>query len=278
MPFYENPYFNQEKTLPTYGSLSAIPGLSGWNVLTRFDITPYLCQLLKVANIPYVDPVVKIEDENGFDYNHFLDSYFSQLSAIGANDRVNFAEVWKEVSLEFLPRAFTQLEIAQAGGCQVINNYICNADGIKIQQASSTCKEGEQYLKPITPQELQTFITNYIQTKYNNHSDGLISYIKREFINKGWSIKLVCYTKVYVFLIEASRTATTTTLDENNKEKIITYTEKQFIKYYYDQKEYISKKLNKPLSLRDIILFDEEPQNYVALSEAMIIDKIPNYS
>jgi len=274
MPFYENPYYNQNYTLPTYGSLSAIPGLSGWNVLNRFDITPYLCQLLKLANIPYVDPVVKIENENGFDYEHFLDSYFAQLSAIGANERVNFGEVWKAVSLEFLPRAFTQLEIAQAGGCQVINNYICNPEGIKIQEASSTCQEGDQYLKPITAQELQTFITDYIQVKYNTHSDGLISYIKREFINKGWTVKLIFYSKVYLFLIEASRTVTTKDANGNN----ISYTEKKFIKYYYDQRDYISQKLNIPITTRYTLTFDEEPQNYVALSEAMLVDKIPNYS
>lgn len=274
MPFYENPYFNQNYVLPTYASLSAIPGLSGWDALTRFDITPYLCQLLKLANVPNIDPVVRIENENGFDYEHFLDSYFAQLSAIGANERVNFGEVWKAVSLEFLPRAFTQLEIAQTGGCQVINNYICNAEGVKIQQASSTCKEGEQYLKPITAQELQTFINSYIQVKYNNHSDGIISYIKREFINKGWTIKLIFYEKVYLFLIEASRTVTTKDANGND----ISYTEKKFTKYYYDQREYISQKLNIPITTRYTLTFDEEPQNYVALSEAMLVDKIPNYS
>lgn len=274
MPFYENPYFNQNYVLPTYASLSAIPGLSGWDALTRFDITPYLCQLLKLANVPNVDPVVRIENENGFDYEHFLDSYFAQLSAIGANERVNFGEVWKAVSLEFLPRVFTQLEIAQTGGCQVINNYICNAEGIKIQQASSTCREGEQYLKPVTAQELQTFINNYIQVKYNNHSDGLISYIRREFINKGWTIKLIFYQKVYLFLIEASRTVTTKDANGNN----ISYTEKKFIKYYYDQRDYISQKLNIPITTRYTLTFEEEPQNYVALSEAMLVDRIPNYS
>jgi hypothetical protein len=274
MSFYQNPYYNQNYTLPTYSSLSAIPGLSGWNALNPFDITPYLCQLLKLANVPYVDPVVKIENENGFDYEHFLDSYFAQLSAIGANERVNFGEVWKAVSLEFLPRAFTQLEIAQAGGCQVINNYICNAEGIKIQQASSTCQEGEQYLKPITSQELQTFVTNYIQVKYNNHSDGLISYIKREFINKGWSVKLIFYSKVYLFLVEASKQATAKDANGND----VSYTQKEFIKYYYDQRDYISQKLNIPITTRYTLTFDEEPQNYVALSEAMLVDKIPNYS
>ena len=271
--FYQNPEYNPQYLPKTFASLSAIPGPSGWNILDRFDITPYLCQLLKIANIPNVDPLVLAQNEQGFDYENFLNSYFSQLSTIGANERVNFGQVWNAVSLEFLPRAFTQIEIAQSGGCQVIDNYICTEDGTKIKEASSTCKEGDEFLKPITAEELENFIVNFIQTIYKNHSDSFITYVRRNFINKGWTVKLVFYSRVYLFLVEASKQTTQVINNQN-----VTYTEKIFKKYYQDQKDYISSRLNIPITTINDLIFDELPQNYAALSEALLENPIPDYS
>lgn len=271
--FYQNPKFNEKYLPKTYASLSAIPGPSGWNVLDRFDIAPYLCQLLKIANIPDVDPLVLAQNEEGFDYDNFLNSYYGQLSAIGANERVNFGQVWSAVSLEFLPRIFTQLEIAQAGGCQVIDNYICTADGTKIKQASSTCREGDQFLKPITPEELENYIVSFIQTAYKNHSEAFIKYIRENYINQGWNVRLLFYSRSSFFLIEASR-ETTQVVDGQD----VTYTEKIFKRYYQDQKEYISIRLGISLTVINDLIFNETPKNYAALSEALLEDPIPDYS
>lgn len=273
MPFYQNPYFNQSYLLPTYPSLSAFPSAtSGWNILEKFDATPYLCQLLKMANVPDVDPVIRIENENGFDYEHYLDSFYAQLSSMRSDPRVSFADVWTEVSTVFLPRSLTQIEIAQAGGCQVIDNYICNADGIKIKEASSTCKEGEEFLKPITSQEITNFVTNFIQNKYNNYSDGFIEYINKNYKNKGWTIKLIFYSRIYFFYVEASKKYTTLVKGVSTQ-----FTDKKFFKYYQDSKDYISQKMNIPITLNTGFTFEEEPLNYVELSEAIVLDPIPDY-
>ena len=188
------------------------------------------------------------------------------------DDRVNFGEVWKEVSLEFLPRSLTQIEIAQAGGCQVINNYICNADGIKIKEASSTCKEGEQFLKPITSQEITQFVTNYIDERYNYYSDGFVEYINKNYKSKGWSIKLIYYSKIYFFYVEASKKYITLVNNVSTE-----FTDKKFFKYYQNSKEYISEKLNVPITINNGYTFNEEPYNYVELSEAISLNPIPDY-
>jgi hypothetical protein len=273
MPFYQNPYINQNFVPSTYPSLSAFPSAtSGWNILERFDATPYLCQLLKIANIPEVDPVIRIENENGFDYEHYLDSFYAQLSSMRSDLRISFGDVWNEVSTVFLPRSLTQIEIAQAGGCQVIDNYICNADGIKIKEASSTCKEGEEFLKPISSQEITDFVTNYIQETYNDFSDGFIDYIIKTYRSQGWTIKLIFYSRIYFFYVEASK-ITTRVVDGVNTQ----FTDKKFFKYYQDSKEYISEKMAIPIIVNEGFVFDEEPYNYVELSEAIALDPIPDY-
>lgn len=273
MPFYQNPYFNQNYLLPTYPSLSALPAAkSGWNILERFDATPYLCQLLKLANVPNIDPVVRIENENGFDYEHYLDSFYAQLSAMRSDPRVSFGDVWTEVSTVFLPRSLTQIEIAQAGGCQVINNYICNADGVKIKEASSTCKEGEEFLKPITSEEITNFVTNYIDERYNYYSDGFVEYINKNYRSQGWTIKLIFYSKIYFFYVEASKVMTEVINGVNTQ-----YTDKKFFKYYQDSKEYISEKMGIPITVNSGFTFNEEPRNYGELSEAIVLDPIPDY-
>lgn len=273
MPFYQNPYFNQNYLLPTYPSLSALPAAkSGWNILERFDATPYLCQLLKLANVPNIDPVVRIENENGFDYEHYLDSFYAQLSSMRSDPRVSFGDVWTQVSTVFLPRSLTQIEIAQAGGCQVINNYICNADGVKIKEASSTCKEGEEFLKPITSEEITNFVTNYIQERYNYYSDGFVEYINKNYRNQGWTIKLIFYSRIYFFYVEASKKYITLVNKVSTE-----FTDKKFFKYYQDSKEYISEKMGIPITLNSGFAFEEEIRNYGELSEAIVLDPIPDY-
>jgi hypothetical protein len=265
MSFYQNPYFNHTYTPATYESLSAIPALSGWNPLERFDYVPYLCQLLKTANLNYVDPVIKIEKEGGFDYEHFLDSYYAQLTALG-EPRVNFGELWKQAGIDLLPRALTQIEIAQSGGCQVIDNYICDADGNRIKQASATCKEGDEYLKPITAQEIVEYATNFIQNKYNKHADDFAEYVKRNFIDKGWEVNLLFYDKMYIFYVEATKNRR----QENE--------EREYLKYYQNSRKHVSDKLGIPITIKNgYFLENDNPENFRKMINHFVLPSIPNY-
>jgi hypothetical protein len=234
MAYYTNPYFNHRyvpKTY-TYEELDKKIALSGWDILENAtdDMIPYLCQLLKVTDIADVDPAVVIQNEEAFDFNKYLDTFYKQLSSMDEG-RVNFYEVWQEVSNTILPRALTQIELAQSGGCQIIDGFICNSDGIKIKEKTSVCDENSDYRKPITYNEITNAVTVFMDLKKNDHADSFINYIETNYINQGWDVKLYFMVKISFFYIKATK--------ENNKDV--------FFKYYLDRRDYLSDKLNIPI-------------------------------
>lgn len=260
MAYYKNPYFNHEYVPATYSSLSSIVALSGWNPLESQDFTAYLCQILKNANLPNVDPVITIENENGFDYEGYLNGFYAQLSAIG-DDRVNFYQVWNEISTTIVPRAIAQIEIAQEGGCQLIDGYICNADGTKIKKASNICQPVKDYKVPITYNEIVTKVTDYMKMKYDEHSDAFATYIKNNFIDNGWNVFLIFYPKMYIFYVEAKKD-----------------TSREYIKYYQESRARVSEKLNIPITEKTgYFLENDSPENFRKMIENFVVPSIPDY-
>lgn len=270
MSFYQNPYFNSDYIPATYADLSASVALSGWDPLENPDYSAYLCQLLKNATNPEVDPIIRIENETPFNYETYLSSFYEQLSTLG-DTRVNFYEVWTEITNTILPRAITQIEIAQAGGCQVVDGFICNEEGIALKKASTNCREGEEFLKPVTQIEIVNTVTNFIQNKQNLHSDAFVEYTQKTFIDKGWEVNLIYYSKMHMFYVEAIR---------NKGKKNET---REYKKYYQDSRNYISNKLNIPLTTIDDYIFRVEDtengrNNADKLIKHLIIDPLPNYT
>lgn len=254
MAYYQNPNYNHAYTPPTYENIkswyNATSATRSWaNPLNGFDPIPFFCQLLKVANLPEIEPVVSMQKENGFDYENYLETYFVKLTAIG-DSRVNFYETWKEISNEFLPKIITQIELAQSGGCQIIDGYICDKDGITIKKASSTCKEGDEAVEPIVPEKIVDKVKNFIETKRNEHADYFIQYVSAKYLNnptEKWIATLVFYPSIYSFITELSTY-------KNNAEY------KDFIKYYWDQKDYVSEKLQ--INITQKYTFPFNNQNY----------------
>lgn len=261
MAYFQNSFYDISKLPATFSTLSAIAP-SGWNPLQRFDMRPYLCQLVKNATNPNVDPVIRIEKQGDFDYENYLNPYYAQLSAMRSDGRVDFYSVWSAVQTEFFPRVLTQIEIAQAGGCQIIDRYICNADGVKIKEASTTCLEGSQYLTPVSTQEVTNFVNSYILTERQNHADGFVAYLRQEYKNQGWTLKSYFYSRTYFYYVEAKKG-----------------TEIKYFRYYYDQREYVASKLNIPLIQNDTLdlNIDSSPDSINAFVEALTIPEIPDY-
>ena len=271
MAYYQNPNYNHKYTPPTYDTITswyrANSATRSWaNPLNGFDPIPFFCQLLKVANLPEIEPVVSMQKEDGFDYENYLETYFVQLTAIGDN-RVNFYDTWKEISTEYLPKIITQVELAQTGGCQVINGYICNSDGIPIIEASNTCKEGEEYTKPVLYEDVIEKTKNFIQKKKDEHADYFIQYVSKKYINnptEKWNVALIFYPNMYSFITELS--------SYKNGSNVMEY-----IKYYWDSKDYVSEKLKINITQRYTFPFNTENyQNGIKMFENFSAP-IPNF-
>jgi hypothetical protein len=190
---------------------SLFPVGSAQHLDPSYNLLPFLCNLLNVTVGQDVNPILA-SPTSAFDITPYTD--FSMLNGVG-DPRVSLGEVMTKTYVEFLPRVITQSEVRQNGGTQVIDNYICTADGTPIKLSETipvllsldlTGKKPYQYgaitvppisatyeelMKPIEPQEVKTFVNNYIDNAKNMSASAFTTFIKRYF--PSWNIAVDLY-------------------------------------------------------------------------------------
>lgn len=100
----------------------------------NFDVKSFLCEVLKLVDIPNISPILSEQEINYYPQR----TDFSGLSAVG-DPRVSLGLSISAGYTNFMPRNIVYAETYKYGGARVINNYICDKDGnpIKIQTSTS---------------------------------------------------------------------------------------------------------------------------------------------
>jgi hypothetical protein len=270
-----NPNYNSKYFPPHVNSIEELQefvnSTSVDKPLGNFDAIPYLCSLVRRSDSD--DDVIYSGD--GFDYDNHLQSYYKQLTAIG-DGRVNFYEVWKYIEKNIIPRAKAQTEVLQTGGCTIIDDYLCDTiTGQKIKQFKNTCNVALS--EPITFDEISSTVNTIMKVKRELHADSFIKYLKTNYIDKGWSVKLVYYSSIFIFYVELTKKE----LKDGSKTEYNTFYE--VIKYYSDVKDYISEKLKIDLTVIDSMFIDfSSSPDSLEIGKKVISNfsngKIPDYS
>lgn len=209
----------------------------------NYNVLPFLCNLLQVANDETVSPVLVEQPE--FDITPFTD--FSGLLGVG-DPRISLGAMMSATFIHFLPKVIAQTELLQAGGTQVIDNYICDADGNTIKQSQTIpvllsldltgqkpykfgaidippIKESvEELLKRFTPEDVKDFVKNYFSKATKEHAKYFVDFINQHYIPVGWQIELKYVNFSKTFYVEMSY---------QNK--------KIYLRYYPDVKEEVAK-------------------------------------
>jgi len=136
---------------------------------------------------------------------------------------------------EFIPRQDAYNEVINAGGCQVINGYICNSDGVPVAKASISCTP-DINLNIITPDEVKDFVNTSFYGALKKEADSFVNYLQNNYTKSGWTVTLYDLIFLKHFLLKISKPNNTTV----------------YIKYFYDQKDYVSSSLQVPLIQKDI--------------------------
>jgi hypothetical protein len=184
-----------------YPNRSSYPIGSSQHLDPNYNILPFLCDLLNMATDPnatglLTDPITP------FDITPFTD--FNPLTAIG-DPRVSLGETMTQTFIHFLPRMITQTEVRQNGGSQVIDNYICTADGTPIKLSETvnallsldlTGQKAYQYgaitippitqtmeelMKPIDAPEVINFVKTYVSNAKDASAENFVAFIKKYF-------------------------------------------------------------------------------------------------
>ena len=209
----------------------------------NYNVLPFLCNLLQVANDETVSPVLVEQPE--FDITPFTD--FSGLLGVG-DPRISLGAMMSATFIHFLPKVIAQTELLQAGGTQVIDNYICDADGNTIKQSQTIpvllsldltgqkpYKFGaidippiqdpiEDLLKRFGPEDVKDFVKNYFGKATKEHAKYFVDFINQHYIPAGWEIELKYIDYSKVFYVEMSL---------QNK--------KIYLRYHHDVKEEVAK-------------------------------------
>lgn len=206
----------------------------------NYNILPFLCDLLKATTDNNVSPLLT-EPPPEFDLTPFTD--FSGLNGVG-DPRVSLGEVLTQTYIYFLPRVITQTEVRQAGGTQVIDNYICTADGTPIKVSESVpvllsldltgqkpYKYGaitipplsstyEQLMELIQPEEVKSFVSSYVSSAKERHSESFVDFIKT-YLGEYTPTSIDVYDKFKYLIVVLTRKTSLTT-------------ETIYLKYYSD--------------------------------------------
>jgi hypothetical protein len=129
---------------------------------------------------------------------------------------------------KYLPKIMAYTEIAQAGGCQVIDEYICDSDGNKIKKLSSTCPEGDLN---IDPNEVVNFVLQTYNNKKTEDMKSFVQFIKTNYVNNGFTLELNTIKDFpYLFFVKVTRGS-----------------DIKYFRYYYDDRQTISNFFQVPI-------------------------------
>jgi hypothetical protein len=240
----------------------------------NYNILPYLCQLLQVANDETINPVLATPPE--FDITPFTD--FNGLASVG-DPRASLGLSISATLINFLPRMITQTEVLQSGGSQIIENYICDPDGQPIKEskilpalfslsANQPFRYGaleippinlslEELLRPINPEEVRNFVSNFVKNSRSNYSNYFLRFLNTWFLfDRRWKPSLHIYGSGGFFFVKLE-------FYENlsNSE----YQKSLYLKYYEDQ----AHELGCKLGLTEIIYHTENVFGNNALSKGL---------
>jgi hypothetical protein len=238
--------FNSQLTQQEFSSLSnSFPSVTG-------DIATFNSKRF-ISDLSYA---VGKDNWNGFVKNDPLnipDQNVPVSSFAGTGDpRYPMNVAMQDTYNEFFPRIQAYTDILNAGGCQIINNYVCDSDGVPILETSSSCSlSGTPETLRFQPQDIVDFVTTSMANKRQSEADSFIAYLQKNYISKGYSISLLDYAYMYMFVVRASLPNIPTV----------------YLKYFYDQKDYISKQLNIAIVVKNfgdpIVENGENPLDFI---------------
>lgn len=215
---------------------------------TSFNILPFLCQLLRVASNEDIDPVLAVPQE--VDLSHHVN--FKGLMGVG-DPRWSTGKILSAGFIKFMPRIITQIEVNQAGGSQIIDDYICDSDGNPIKQTytvpvMTTIGTGgvnvlgydipsglnpTDLLKTVTQQEINFWVEEFIREESEKEADYFIIYLQYKYsTTDGWEYSLNAFDNPPFFYVKMQK--------RNNFGYI---SETVYLKYWDNVQDYVAQQL-----------------------------------
>jgi hypothetical protein len=231
-----------------YKPQTTFPSITSTEPLDR---KKYLCYIAGLAGLEDVDPVIAGEPDFAIDAQR---PDFESLQSVG-DPRFTLGTLLSSVYQRYERKIELLVDIQRAGGCQVIENYICTEDGTPVKEVSDSCRGVDT--TPMDVEEVISFVTVSYNQAIVSDADGFVNFLQTEYLNKGWSVFLYTYADIPLFFVRTNRQS-----------------ENKFFRYYYEQKDYVATSLNLTISTATQELIQPEFQG---VNQALLAP-IPSYA
>jgi hypothetical protein len=214
------------------------------------DLTPLICDVIKLSRRDDVDPVLSPGGE--------MDNSAWIRALTGLHDVGDPRFSMGQLMLEGLNKYLKPLEIYTRilqEGCCVKDGVLCDADGKQIPEYGNECKEPDPDL--FKYENIVQFVQNLWDEKTNQVAVDFVKYIKTNYINKGWKAEAITWgddkdlkkikhgRSIPLFYIKL-------TLPSNKNQKPIYY------KYFFDKRELVASQLGVKLIMQDMRQFQRD--------------------
>lgn len=225
---------------------------------SRQDYENWMNEVLRFAGNPNMDPMLNDPGETN---QYETMPPFEALSGVG-DPRFSMGHMLVSAVAAFMPRVQLFQEIKQAGGCQVINNYICDSDGVPIQEVTTSCPVGMSY-EAIQPQEIIDFVQQTMQGNIQKDVDAFANYIKLNYLNKGYKAIIYEFLNISAFIII----------------KLYTDTNTVYLKYYHSDIKSLASSLNIPITVFDFAADPAATASFITMDMMSVMSSpIPLYN
>jgi hypothetical protein len=240
---------NSSKPLnPDTCEIPPLPNLTKPQNLTVENITPFLCEVIKLAKRDDIDPVL-IPGPSAFDISPWIESLTS-ITEVG-DPRLSLGELMKKTLDKYKPLLEVKLSILQ-DGCRLQEDIICDPSGKEVYNVKQICGQGgfdvSDITEDITLESLKKFTYDIWNEKVNKSSEDFAEFIKNNYLLKGWKVELISYSTGNLEKIKYGRELAlfVVRVEEISKKQI------KYFKYYFDSRNIVATKLNLKLQIKNV--------------------------
>jgi hypothetical protein len=236
--------------VPPLPDLSKYPDLTKPENLTVENITPFLCDVLKIARDESVDPVIR-PGPSAIDISPWLNS-LTMLTEVG-DPRLSLGELMQKTVAKYVPLLDIKLSILQEG-CRLVDEVICDPSGKELYNVKQICGEGGFNIKDIqediTLESLEKFTYDIWNQKVEKSVTEFSDFLKKTYIDKNWTVDLITYGDDDLKKIRQGKTAPIfyahAFIVSGNKKQ------NKYHKYFFDARKKVAEKLNLELKMASI--------------------------
>jgi hypothetical protein len=255
--------------IPSLPELKKYPDLTKSENFTIENITPFLCDVLKLAKRDDVDPVI-VPGPSAFDITPWINS-LTNITDVG-DPRLSLGELMRRTLDKYKPLLEIKLSILR-DGCRLEGETVCDSSGKEIYNVKKICADGgfdvSDINEEITIESIEKFTYDIWNESVDKAATDFCDFLKQNYLDKGWDVELVTFATGDLERIKYGRDIPVFFSKVKKAKEPVKY-----FKYFFDSRFIVSNKLKIKLDVKS--MKDMRSSTDMDLLDALIGPYWPN--